>query len=386
MRDPLWRGIERHGHGYRARVSQGRDMPRLEHYFPAGTDPREMQAWREDVKAGLRINRKQRASMGTFEGDARRYLRAVAAMVSFQDRKHQIEAWIGVFGAQRRSTITSTQIRLARDTWLREPRAKGKPPLTPSTVNKRLRALSNLYAVLDGDAPNPVRSVPEAVEPAPKARSMSYDVIAAILAQLPDEGRGEKGKKRPLFSATKVRIRCLAYSQITLKQLSQLTPADLDLDNARLQLPSRAKGKGAASIWTPLLPDAVSAFRDFAAHGLFGKFSGSSLRKSFKTAARNAGVLRHVRPHDLRHSYGTMAYRATKSLEAVAQLMQHVSPSTTRQYAQEAEADVIATHGATVGRHFGATGSGQDRKQAEIIGQENAEPRRIQRRVRQKRP
>lgn len=365
----LWTGIEKHGAGYRARVSQGRDLPRLEQYFPAGTDPREMQAWRQDTQASIRVQRKQRASMGTLAGDVARYLRIVTALPTLKDRKRELQAWVDVFGTARRASITPGQIRAVRDRWLTEPRADKKPPLAPGTVNKRLRALSNLYAVLDGkNQPNPVRSVPEAREPDPEPRALTYDVIAAIIDHMPDAGRPEKGKKQSTLSETKIRVRCLAYCQLTHSQLAKLTPADLDLDHARIRLPARAKGKGAAAIWSPMLPEAVDAFRDFTAADLWGKFSRSSLRRSFNTAAKNAGVTGKVRPYDLRHSYATLAYRATGSLEAVGKLLQHASASTTRRYALAAEAQVLAEHGATVGQHFGATVGGNTRKQTELRG------------------
>lgn len=48
--------------------------------------------------------------------------------------------------------------------------------------------LENLWTVLDGlKADNPARDVPEAVEPEPISRGLPYDVVEAIVAQMPDQ-------------------------------------------------------------------------------------------------------------------------------------------------------------------------------------------------------
>jgi integrase len=339
-------GITRHGSGWRATVSQGRNRPLIRRHFPLETDWRVMQEWRADVKARLRLTRKQRATMGSFAADARRYLAAVTALPTYKERQREIALWVDVFGTQQRSQIDAADIRMMRDRWLTEPRDGRKaPPLAPGTVNKRLRALSNLFRVLDGPGgSNPVRSVPEAAEPAPEAKALDYDTIGKILAALPDTDRADKGQKRGKVSLTKIRLHCLAYCPITSKQLGQLTPADLDLERGFVRMPARHKGAGARAIWAPLIPPALAAFRAFDAANAYGKFSRSSLRQSFQRAARKAGVTVHVWPYLLRHSLATLMYRATGSLEAVGAFMQHKEASTTRRYALSAEADVMAAN------------------------------------------
>lgn len=350
MTDPRWRGIYKHGNGWRAVVSCGRGRPVLTKHFPAEASLAAMQGWRKDEQAKVRVGRKARASRGTFAGDAKRYLGIVAAMPTIQDRTQQIDLWIDIFGTRARDTVTAGEIRAQRDKWATKPRAKDdQRPFAASTINHRLRALSNLYAVLDGHrAENPVRDVEELREPDPVPRAMDYAAVAAIVAAMP-------------VSQTKVRIRCLAYSQITPKQLMRLTAPDLDLTRARLRLPARAKGRGASAVWVPLLPKAKDAFSDFHQQNLYGEFSHRSLRRSWDTAAKKAGV-RGARPYDLRHTYGTLVYRATRSREAVQQLLQHSSWTTSARYAMEAEDDVRAAHGDAVVRHFGKTGSGHNRK------------------------
>lgn len=371
-----WTGIRRHGQGWRATVSQGRDKPRIQKHFPRDTPCSDMQQWRRDTADYRRLSRKPRATKGTFAADAAEYLRSVTALPTYRERKAQIAIWIGIFGTQARESITPGQIRKVRDEWLTLPRAPKLPPLAPGTVNKRLRALSNVWTVLDGKhAQNPVRDVPEAREPDPEPRMLDYPTIAKILASLPDvgvaldaRGRPQAGAKRPTVSKAKIRLACLAYCPITPKQLGQLQPADLDLVQGRIRLPARAKGRGSKASWQPLLPDALDAFTRFDAHDCYGPFSASVLRKSFQAGIDRAGLDLNVRVYDLRHAFGALAYRATLSLEAVAKLLQHRSTKTTERYAAAAESDVVAQHGATVAQHFGTTAIGEKRKQAEISG------------------
>jgi integrase len=398
-KDKLWVGISKHGAGWRASVSQGRGRPLIQMHFPKGTDPREMQAWRADTKAKLRLARKQRATMGSFAYDAKRYLAAVTALPTYKERKIHIEQWTAIFGTIDRSRITSAEIRAVRDQWLTESRGthpKTKtplPPLAPGSVNRRLRALSNLFTVLDGRrAPNPVRDVPEAIEPYPEPKALDYDLIAKILAAMPDRGQRLKGQKASMVNKTKIRLSCLAYCPITPKQLKAITPADLDLERGMIRLPARSKGRGAQPITQKLLPQALDAFQQFHAHNLYGPFSQRPLAESFRRAAKKV-TTEKVWPYRLRHSFGTVAYRATGSLELVGLLMQHREKRTTRQYALAAEQSVLDQTIALVAagitdRHDGLTKNDelgakmttgkQDRTQA-VESKGERKPRKTQR-------
>ncbi len=358
-RDPVWTGITRHGTGYRAQVYGGHGQPPVRRQFPAGTSPQEMQRWRKDMQASQHLTRRARATAGAFAVDAKRYLEAVAAMPTIGERRRIVAFWIAEFGTTPRDRITSVQIRTIRDRLLTEPRSDDdKRPLAPATVNIRLRALSNLFSVLDGRRSyNPVRDVPEATEPDPVARAIPYDRIAALIGAMTAPPSVSRGTTREAFgtSATKIRVTCLAYCQITPGQLAALTPDDLDLAHGRLRLPARQKGTGRPALWIALTRQAVEAFTAFDRASLYGSFSQSSLRKSFKLAATKAGIKNAVRPYDLRHSFATAALHATASTEAVAELMQHGSAVTTKRYVMEAEAQMRAAHGAAVVEHFDRT-------------------------------
>lgn len=348
-----WTGIYKHGAGYRAVVSQGRDRAKIKRTFPATATLAEMQAWRRDTQAAYRVTRKQRANRGTFEGDAKRYLQVVSALPTHKDRTRQIQAWVQAFGTKQRDRITSTDIRYWRDHWLTEPRAKDKPPLAPATVNLRLRALSNLYRVLDGPrAENPVRDVEECREPPPRPRDLDYATIRAILDKLPDKGKTEKGKPRPTVSLTKIRLRILAYTGLPPSQLMRLRAQDLDLQQNTLSLPGRKKGRGTDAKVVPLLPQARAAFADLDAAKAWGRFSTHSVYKSFRLAAKAAKVDPLPRPYDLRHSFLTVVYDLTGSLEVVMAFAQHADRATALRYTQRAAARVLQQHAGTLGDHF----------------------------------
>ena len=152
---------------------------------------------------------------GPFSADAARYLDAVAALTTIEQRRQHINEWVAIFGDQPRGSIRPHEIRAQRDRWLTTPRtnAQGRivKPFAPGSMNKRLRALSNLWRVLDGrHATNPVREVPEATEEEGAPRALPYAVIEAILAAMPDVTRAVKGGHVERGSRTRARLAVIA--------------------------------------------------------------------------------------------------------------------------------------------------------------------------------
>lgn len=303
-----------------------------------------MQAWRADTKAHARVRRQPRASRGTFSHDAMRYLAAVAAMPDLKNRTRHIQEWVREFGARPRDAITAVDIRTIRDRWLTQPRSPGQPPLSAHTVNTKLRALSNLYRVLDGrQAPNPVREVEEAKEHAVPIRVLDYATIERILAAIPHKGR-----------ATRIRLEILAYTGLPAKQLMALTADDIDRHARTMRVPGRQKGRGAKPATLPLLPQAVKAFRRLKAIGGFGPFSTSSMHKTWTRACRSLH-LTGLRPYDLRHAFASRLFELTQDEHFVMALLQHQSIATSRQYRAAVLQQVWQAKAGTLGQHFGAT-------------------------------
>lgn len=334
---PLPPGVRYHGAGLQATVK--RRGERLFQAFPLDATDRELLDWIEDARAQLRLITKDRPAAGTFERDARAYLRKpdVMKLPTYAERTKHIEEWIAVLGERRRRSIKADAIAAQRDAWLEEGYAAG-------SVNKRLRALSNVWTVLDGHrAPNPVRDVPEVEEPDPEARGLPYDVIEAILAAIPDTYIGQKkdGTRtagKPRTSKTKVRLRVIAYTGLSHSQLKLLTRDDVDLDAGTYRLVARRKGKKKKRAadkplpeLLPLIPQAVDAFKTFDALGCWGSFSNSSMWKAFERACTQLS-LEGLTPYDFRHSYLSAVYAETKDLRVTGKFGGHRSERTTRRY------------------------------------------------------
>lgn len=373
-------GIERTVRGYRASVwvpwpgyPKGRVLTkrftRTATYEPTFA---EMAHWRQDQRVDARRRRPELATPAGagFLADADRYLEAVQAMPSFKDRVRDIRVWADLFGERPRAEIAAAEIRTARDRWLTVGpkrvmvKPKGQPakwiekpiPLSASAVNHRLRALENLYTVLDGKhAPNPVREVQEAAEPDPQPRGHSFALALEILSCMPDrttpkaKGTWERG------SLSRVRFEAMLWTGLPAVQLARLKPELVDWFAPAVLVPRRHKGRTSrrargrrAERPRPLLPQAADALKRFFALHANRAFSSTSLAQSVRRAIKAANKARaakrlplipeRLRVYDLtRHTFGTEAARASKgNMKAVQELMGHSDSSMTDRYAMAA--------------------------------------------------
>lgn len=360
-----WTGIRRHGAGWQAWVSVKR--ARDSKVFPLDATPDEIQAWREQRRAELVLSTGAAPVKGSFADDAIRYLKSVRAMPTYAQRRQHIREWVAVFGAMRRGKITSADIRRQRDHWLTAPRVvtrlrhgqmitETKPPYASNSVSQRLRALSNLWTVLDGRrAPNPVREVPEPQDRDLPPRAIPYPLIERILNALPDRGRASKGQSRPTASQTKARLLIMAWTGLPPKAIGQIQASDVDFAAGTVRVAGRKKGKGAKGAILPLLPEAVAAFRLLDQTGAWGPYSRHSARQSFKRAcakvkgellatglaAPDVALLDVLTPYDLRHSFATAGLQQTGNLRGVQKLLLHGDIRTTLRYT-EAAVDPLA--------------------------------------------
>lgn len=62
------------------------------------------------------------------------------------------------------------------------------------------------------------------------------------------------------------------------------------------------------------------------------RLTNSGARKAITRHARNAGLSRHVKSHDMRATFGTAAYEKSKDLRAVQELLGHADAKTTQVY------------------------------------------------------
>jgi integrase len=342
------KGISRDGSGCSVRVYVGGEH---EERFPLNTPIETMTAWRDAeikrrkdrIKAGL-------LPAGTFAADAALYLSIVKALPEYAQRVRDIGLWVEIFGDRIRSSIQPWEIREVRDRWLtigpkmviKKGVSRNAPlkdryvaieaPLAPNTVALRMRALENLWTVLDGrKADNPVREVPEPIDRDPEPRGLPYAVVERILSTMPP-------------SKTRARLRVMAYTglaQVEIKGIRRR--GDLDLTAGTVWVRRRRKGRGgkmAPPAVQPLNAYGIRALREFVKLDAFGDFSTSSMWQRFQAAAARAGF-EGLRPYDLRHSYGTAHFSASGNILATQKALRQASPVTTQRYAAAAIAPAM---------------------------------------------
>lgn len=368
MPRPLRSGIKKTATGYRVfvRVHQGAGGLKSKRY-KGQPSVKEMANWQNDTRAAWRATSRLPVVIHTpgpkvdpmFPDDAAAYLEAVRAMPSISDRTQHINEWVAIIGERPTTSITSAEIRTQRDRWLtvgpkrRFQKHEGKwqwvpvkEPLAPGSVNRRLRALENLFTVLDPHGPNPVRDVPECDEPGPQARGVTFAIILEILKHMPDWGQAIRGEVREGHSKTKARIAVMLWTGLAHGQIAELVEADIDYGSMTYMRPRRRKGRKGSRNRTqhhdrprPLLPQAMTALKHFFAIGADGPFHRSSVYKSWHRgiiAANDARVTAHraaglpgqpplisdkLRPYDVKHTFGGEAYRASKDIRAVQELL-----------------------------------------------------------------
>src|SRR4029453_2691001 len=101
------------------------------------------------------------------------------------------------------------------------------------------------------------------------------------------------------------RLAVIAYTGLPHSLIKRLTPAMVDWQGKALNVPARRKGAGVARRTVPLSEAGLAALEQFDALDCWGRFSNSSMLKSFHRACVAAGVKPIPRVYDLRHSFAT---------------------------------------------------------------------------------
>jgi integrase len=308
-----------------------------------------------ELKQQQKAAAKERA--GTLAGDAARYLRlkVVQAMPSVDDRARDIAKWVAAFGRRARSSLTTRDIDEQLQAWFDEGYAG-------STVNKFRTALMSLYTRLDGrSAANPVKDTRAFEEAEEMPRAQEYALLERILTEIPTHrSRPVKGKKgsRKRGSPSRARIEVMLWTGMAPSQVMRLTPAHVHLRERWYISPRREKGtrdrrSPRPIVKKPMTTRAYQAFKRFAAVKAYGPFDRRSLRHTWLRAVRRTEralrkeqknpklKLPHIRLYDIRHSFGTRLFKATKNLRLVGEMLDHSSDRTTRRYALGAVPEVL---------------------------------------------
>lgn len=332
-------GITRIGNRLRATV-KARGVQR-ERWYAVGTSLRTIQDWRDRERGRLKDDRPA-AARGTFAKDADRYLDTLSDRPKLKrERTYQLEWWRIRFGALRRTSIQSPDIRAAL--------ADLRTTKAASTCNHYRMALAHLWTTLDGkDARNPLRDVPVFQEPEAEPRNLAPGVVDQIFAALAKLGPTRKGQKRARVSLAELRLRVMYATGLSPAEIMRITPGDLALPSRAVYVRRRLKGKGAEGMLLPLTAQGVTALEAFAAADAFGPFSTHAVYRCWVRACKRLRkadvgpaldrILRSARPYDLRHSFGTWLLQGTGDLAATKELMRHRSTKTTKRYVRAAVA------------------------------------------------
>ncbi len=281
-----------------------------------------MKRWRDDEIAEMR-RQTLLPVRGTLNGDIPRYL-GLITIDNPTNRRYEIESWCHRFGARPRHLIKPADVKQQVDDW----RRKG---VAASTIRHRLTALSQLYELLDGaDAFNPARGIKRPQEPEPEARNVAPVIVQRVFTHWAKElEASNKGTK------TIVRCKVLYCTGMRPSQLMRVdTSADVEpfLEQDPPSMLIRKAGKGGKTHTKPLNQSGVTAWRELIAIGAQGKFSTSSMWKSWTRACKRAGV-EPFNPYRLRHSYASDLRRAGADLADIQEILGHTSPKTTQRYA-----------------------------------------------------
>lgn len=352
----------------------------------------------KDLRAAWNAEARQPRTAGpgaSFAQEARLdYFPAIAAMPWLEERKRHIELWIAAIEALlgagvQRSAIQPKHIKTVRDRWLTigpktVQRAGGRVelalPLSAQTVRLRMRALENLWTILDGKhAPNPVRQVAEPTGPTAQPKGLSYGVVNTILATMPARrhaykltrkqvaqiraalarphpNRSALARKHGVSEALIRKIErlgdryrvdqpaiatlfatAIAATGFSHGEINGLTPdaLHLDADPPWVWVAGRKKGRGTTGVPQSLTADGAAAIRALADAGIFTRErppSASSIRQAVHRACAKADVPL-VTPYVFRHSYATAVLRTTGSVDATQLAMRHQDRRTSLHYA-----------------------------------------------------
>ena len=175
--------------------------------------------------------------------------------------------------------------------------------------------------------------------------------------------RPNKSRKLPLVLSKKEIIKliqctknlkhraiiALIYScGLRISELIHLELKHIDIDRRQLII-KNAKGRKdrhviLADSFLPLLQNYIMTYQPnlyFAEGQKGGLYSAISVRKFLKRSCKEAGILKPVTPHTLRHSYATHLLENGIDLRYIQSLLGHAKPETTMIYTHVSKKDLL---------------------------------------------
>jgi integrase len=329
-----------------------------------------------------------RAQSGVFKDDIHTYLARRASTSDYRGRAYNLaiwETWLATqLGASfKTAKISPGLVELALEEWKREMIVRKQLDALPqrrwasSYLRTRALHLSNLFAVLYPDLPNPVLALKDRLPP--KSPEVEKAQPMRLVMELLEAMRNPPlvaQRKHPSFVS--VRAAVLGFARITIQELWSIRDARaFDLRAGVLRIPAKRileryetiRGHGRPTVVVEqgearlikLSVDALDACRQYIAHPdryqgggkltKFGYFAVGSFRQALHAASRSAGLDCSVSPYD----FGTDRAPSIKEVRALVQAMRHTTvpyrPARDRMRLTKAfiRASVLAHTGARVG-------------------------------------
>lgn len=237
---------------------------------------------------------------------------------------------------------TTAQIEAWRDALLTEGRNQ------PQSVRRKLAAVSSFFNWREKkdllDRKNPFRAVemPDVARPLPKVMSEG-EIRTLLSAHVPHRRHAHY-----LETRDHAMMEVLYASGLRRFELTALDLSDIDFDRKKVHV---RHGKGDKARYSFLTEPAIEALQKYLhlRPTMVGEHSGSALFLTIsgkritprqlwcvfakiREAAKADGLVKHVVPHTVRHSFATHIFRRSRNIRAVQKLLGHSSINTTERY------------------------------------------------------
>lgn len=304
-----------------------------ERRFPADTPKREINIWKDQTKAKLKARfpagaKPRTGAAGTLEADIERVIPLRKQLASWSDYRTLLRSWIPFIGQKARDSVEKTDILAAMGTWTEQGAAA-------RTINNRISALRQCYAILDGDqAPTPCDGVrwlkPNKIPKQLVPVHIVNRVCAKLLERHEQYLAGTRTRKgRPGGQhALKDRARLMVMSACGKRpaEVGRAEPGDLDLGR-RVWYDRTAKDGDSPGMY--LNEEMLIAWEEFIAADAWGEFSDDG---HFARRLHDAGWPKGVKPYNVRHSAWTDASERGADLADIQVGAGHKRIETTRKH------------------------------------------------------
>lgn len=298
-------------------VGSGAHVRSAEKAFPLETPFKEIEKWKKDKRAELRLTSPQ-AIRGTLARDVESYLERMRKRpASLAAKRSELKQWTALYGHIPRARITPAMIDQAIVFWLEGSIEQKRKAIAPKTIVNRCRTLRHLYVVIEDDkkARTPLDNIDLPNVPKRRPVLVSASTIKAV----------EKKLKKGTSPKAHARFMVLASTGIRPSQMKRLQPIDVDLKHGLVLVPG---GKGGEPIAQVLNDDMKAAWLAYVKADAWGGYDS----KKFAKRVRAAGWPPGVRVYNAKHSVGIELAERGADSDDIRAWMGHTDHATTRIY------------------------------------------------------